>query len=467
MSLISIISLALIAASPTPPKLEREFRAAWITPVLGFDWPSPTHDVKAQKADLIRLLDEAKAEHLNAVILHVRVSGDALYPTKRAPWSAHLTGKQGVSPGYDPLAFAIKEAHARGLQLHAWFNPFRATATPLGTRLSASHVSKRHPEWMVRYGSERWINPGIPAARRYVLATIFEVVENYDVDGVHLDDYFYPYRESGAGEFNDPVSWRKYGKTAGFKDKDDWRRSNIDKFVQALYEGVHERKPWVVVGISPFGIWKSGVPSGITGLDAYSEIYADSRLWLSKGWVDYLAPQLYWPSNGAQSRFTRLLDWWHSENPKDRHIWPGLASFLAHRPSWPTGDIKNEIETARTAGSDGHVHFHLRSAIARGPFYDDVAIMPAMPWLSKAPPAALQVKTHKVVGDSVDVVVKPTKPQVRWVVVQTRTDSGWVSSVRFNKSTLRVPKGDRVVLTPLTRTGAIGPATTVNLTGRS
>ena len=454
-------------AQPTgAPAVAREFRAAWVTPVEGFDWPNPSQSATRQKAELVKLLDQASAAHLNAIILHVRVSGDALYKTKRAPWSAYLTGKQGKSPGYDPLAFAIHEAHARGLQLHAWFNPFRATPSPAHTRPAASDVVRRHPGWIVHYGSETWINPGIPAARASVLATILEVVDNYDIDGVHLDDYFYPYREDGAGDFNDPISFRKYGKAAGFKSKADWRRNNIDKFVKALYAGVHDRKPWVVVGISPFGIWKSGVPDGVTGLDAYSEIYADSRLWLREGWLDYIAPQLYWPMNGAQERFSRLLAWWQTENPKERYIWPGLAAFIAHQPSWRSDELAREIDAIRDAQGDraGHVHFHLRSALTRGPFYDDVALVPPMTWLAKSPPAA-PVLVKRVVGaDSIALHLAAMKPQVRWLVVQTRSAGKWHSAVRFAARKLNVPKAERIVVTPLSRTGALGKPLVIDAT---
>jgi uncharacterized lipoprotein YddW (UPF0748 family) len=282
------------------------------------------------------------------------------------------------------LAFAIDEAHKRGLQLHAWFNPFRANP-PRRNGTASSHVTKKHPGWIVKYGRQTWINPGIPAARASVLASIYEVVEKYDIDGVHMDDYFYPYREDGAGEFDDPLSWAKYGKKEGYTNRNDWRRDNVNKFVKALYQGVHARKPWLPVGISPFGIWKSGVPDGVTGLNAYTEIFADARLWLEKGWLDYIAPQLYWPMNGAQQRFTKLLDWWHTQNPKNRYIWPGLAPFLAHRADWPTNEIKNQIAYARAHGSNGHIHFHMGSALARGPFYDDVALPPLYPWLPPKP----------------------------------------------------------------------------------
>src|SRR3954464_14600719 len=239
-------------APTAPPAVPREFRAAWATPIWdrGFqDWPSkPNMTPAEQRAELRTMLDNAAAARLNAIVLHVRLAGDALYPTSYAPWSVFLTGQSGVgpNPAYDPLAFAVEEAHARGLQLHAWFNPFRAMLPNLVGKAALSHVTLRHPEWIRTYGSEKWIDPGDPAARQFVLETILDVVKRYDVDGIHIDDYFYPYRETRTITrrvkkrrvrekveiaFPDDKTWKKFGKPAGFTSRDDWRRANIDGFV--------------------------------------------------------------------------------------------------------------------------------------------------------------------------------------------------------------------------------------------
>src|SRR4051812_1435730 len=297
-----------------PPPVPREFRAVWATPIWdrGFqDFPSkPGMTPDQQRAEIRTMLDRSASLGLNTVIMHVRMAGDALYPTRYAPWSAFLSGKSGTGPepAYDPLAFAVEEAHARGLQLHAWFNPFRAMLPNFAGKASLSHVTRKHPEWIRTYGSQTWIDPGDPAAREYVRETILDVVKRYDVDGVHLDDYFYPYRESRVVtrrvkgkrvrsrvelDFPDDKTWKKYGRVK-FSDRDAWRRDNINDFVEALYKGVKKIKPAMIVGISPFGIWRPGNPPGISGLDAFSEIYADSRRWLREGWLDYLVPQIYW-----------------------------------------------------------------------------------------------------------------------------------------------------------------------------
>src|SRR5689334_2499172 len=290
--------VALRDSTVFPPIILREFRGAWLSPAADGDWPSRAGlSAEQQQRELITLLDRARTIGLNAVIFHVRLSGDALYATPLAPWSAKLMRTQGVSPGYDPLELVVREAHARGLQVHAWFNPFRASLDG-GIKAAPNHVTRAHASWVRRYGPQQWIDPGIPEARDFVLATIIDVVKRYDVDGVHLDDFFYPYRETrtywrrvGRGrnrhsesytkelDFPDESSWRKHGR-GKWKSRDDWRRHNIDDFIEKLYVQVHETKPWVAVGISPFGIWRPDAPPGISGLDAYREIYADSRKWL-------------------------------------------------------------------------------------------------------------------------------------------------------------------------------------------
>jgi uncharacterized lipoprotein YddW (UPF0748 family) len=381
-----------------------------------------------QRAELLGLLDQSQRLGLNAVVLHMRPAADALYPTALAPWSSYLTGRRGGSPGevhWDPLDFAVREAHARGLQLHVWFNPFRAASPDGVSSVGAERLRREHPDWLVRYGSQAWIDPGVPAARTAVLETILEVVDRYDIDAVHLDDYFYPYRvdrtvtrtvrvgkrrkrvrSTEVVPFDDGRSWARYGRPSGADDRADWRRANVSAFVEALYRGVKARKPWVLVGISPFGIWRSGYPRGVTGLDAYAEIYADSRRWLREGWVDYLAPQLYWELDGEQQRFVKLDGWWRQENPHGRHLWPGLLTMrVASRGSpWPASEIASEIDFLRrtrlnSGESMGHIHFRLGSMSPDGPLgtrlarasYAEFALPPASPWLGDAQPAPPRV----------------------------------------------------------------------------
>jgi len=472
-SVVAVIACQ-VAASRTPqaltqpPPVAREFRGVWVTPLedAGMrDWPSaPGLSPDSQRAELRALLDRAQAIGLNAILLHVRIAGDAMYPTRFAPWSAYLTGKSGQAPkpAYDPLAYAVAEAHARGMQLHAWFNPFRAVY-PGGTHgaVAASHVTRKHPSWIRHYGRQSWIDPGIPEARAMVLATIMDVVRRYDIDGVHLDDYFYPYQETHIVterlhgrrvhvrrviEFPDDASWKRYGKRRGFTSRSDWRRANIDDFVHALYDSVKHAKPAVAVGISPFGIWRPGSPPGVSGLDAYAELFADSRTWLAHGWVDYLAPQLYWPIDGAEHRFTALDAWWHAQNPLGRHVWPGLYTSLAVNGSdgWDAQEIPAQIESLRAASREandapGHVHFRMAALMQRNGaegslladgVYAEPAIPPAYPWLGATPPATPTFR--RLTAGDLDVALAPGgAASVRFWLIQARDGSGrWVSWVR-------------------------------------
>ncbi|HEY9230125.1 MAG TPA: family 10 glycosylhydrolase [Gemmatimonadaceae bacterium] len=450
-----------------PPEVPREFRAAFVTPIWdrGFrDWPSaPGLSPDSQRAELRALLDNAAAAGLNALIFHVRLAGDAMYPTSLAPWSAFLSERSGVapSPAYDPLAYAIAQAHARGLQLHAWFNPFRAMLPIFAGKASASHVTKKHPEWIRKYGTQTWIDPGEPAARKHVLEVVLDVVRRYDIDGVHIDDYFYPYRESRVVtrrvrgrrvrsrvdiQFPDERTWTRYGKGKGFASRDDWRRANIDEFVEAMYSGVKAIKPGVLVGISPFGIWRSGTPDGVRGLDAFGEIYADSRKWLSQGWLDYFAPQLYWQVGGYQDRFRALDAWWRRENVQNRHIWPALYTSHVYGgyDVWPLGEVRTQVLTLRdarngTTESPGHVHFRLGALFANdgelarslGESYRDRAIVPPFPWLGSAAPAAPIVTMVANDGPTKFSVTPGDSVAVRWWVIQTRTRDGvWTTTVR-------------------------------------
>ncbi len=416
------------------PAIARELRGAWVSPVEGGEWPSrPDMSAEAQRAELIAVLDRAVALGLNAVVLHVRTAADAMYPTQRAPWSSYLLRavRSRLAPTYDPLAFAVTEAHRRGLQLHAWFNPFRAATPDARANVGALFLGRSHPEWIVRYGSQTWIDPGYPAARRDVVDGILEVVERYDIDAVHLDDYFYPYLETttvrrrvGSGRtrrtvvshetiaFPDDRSWREYG--AGFSSRADWRRANVNELVATLYKEVKARKPWVLVGISPFGIWRPGSPRGLTGLDSYSEVYADTRRWLREGWVDYFAPQLYWQLDGEQSRFTRLDAWWRGENLLGRHLWPGLFTMrVASRGApWPVAEIPAQIRQLRgtrtgSSESEGHFHFRLAAMAPGSPLgvrltrdsYATAAVPPASPWLGAGAPGAPRVVACAATSD--------------------------------------------------------------------
>ncbi len=354
-----IFVLTVVYSALTVSAAGREFRGAWVATVHNIDWPSaPGLAAATQKAQLRAILDRAAELKLNAILLQVRPASDALYNSNQEPWSQFLTGTQGVSPGYDPLEFAIAEAHARSIELHAWINPFRA-ASNAKTNLASNHIAKKHPEWVRRFGAQLWIDPGEPEARDYVLGVIADIVRRYDVDGVHIDDYFYPYPLKGAS-FPDDTSWERFGVRSGLS-RADWRRENINNFVRSMYQTVKATKPSVRVGISPFGIWRPGVPPTIEAqLDAYGQLFADSRKWLAAGWCDYMAPQLYWSIEPAKQSFPVLLNWWRAQS-RGKPIWPGVATdrIGATRPA---REIVAQIALTRDGTTaPGHIHWSMKA----------------------------------------------------------------------------------------------------------
>jgi uncharacterized lipoprotein YddW (UPF0748 family) len=318
------------------------------------------------------LLDTLAALHANAVILQVRPAADALYPSALEPWSEVLSGTQGVAPEpfWDPLAFAIAEAHARGMQLHAWFNPYRARpASPL-SRPAATHLSRTRPDLVRAYGKQLWLDPGEEHVAAHSLAVVLDVVRRYDVDGVHLDDYFYPYPEKDAAgnvlEFPDAPSFGKYVASGGALGREDWRRWNVNRFVKRLHDEVKAAKPSVRVGISPFGIWRPGRPAQVKGFDAYEEISADARTWIQRGWVDYLAPQLYWPIDQKEQSFSALLAWWAAQGLGGSALWPGIAASRVGEEGkgWPAKEVAEQIRRTRAQpGATGHILFSARALL--------------------------------------------------------------------------------------------------------
>jgi len=362
IKLLSAGALGSTALAPRQPDTgpAREFRAAWIATVFNLDWPSkPGLPAEQQQAELRTMLDRAVQLKLNALLFQVRPAADALYRSEREPWSAVLTGKQGASPGYDPLEFAVREAHARKLELHAWFNPFRA-ATKIGDEFAANHLVRKQPGWVRPYGKLLWIDPGIPAARQFAIGTMLDVVRRYAVDGVHIDDYFYPYPVKGA-TFRDETTWGQFGESTGLNHA-DWRRDNINRFVEGLYRAIKAERSSVQVGISPFGIWRPHVPESIeAGLDSFEHLFADSKLWLERGWCDYLAPQLYWSIEPSKQSFPVLLDWWRAQSQAGRPIWPGIATERVG-PARPASEIAQQIAlTRRGTDTPGHIHWSMKA----------------------------------------------------------------------------------------------------------
>lgn len=354
-------------AAPLPQAPPREWRAAWVATVANIDWPSkPGLSAEAQQAEIRSLCDTAAGIGLNALILQVRTSADALYESTLEPWSEYLTGTQGQHPGYDPLAAWLTEAQARGLELHAWINPYRARHSTARSALAETHIG-RGRDWVKRYGDQLWMDPGEPAAADHTLAVVRDILGRYAVDGIHIDDYFYPYPVQDAAkadiDFPDEPSWQKYLAGGGSLGRADWRRYNVNSLVQRLYALVHELRPGVRLGISPFGIPKpSARPAGISGFSQYDKLYADVELWLREGWLDYLAPQLYWPRAQAGQAFEPLLQAWRASNPLGRPIHPGLftSRIDASDKSWQPEEVLAQIDSIRRLSpGSGHIHFSM------------------------------------------------------------------------------------------------------------
>lgn len=407
---VIVLLLMLITISARAGSPKREFRAAWIATVSNIDWPSrPGLPSIQQQQEFTNRLDQLKRIGCNAVFVQIRPAADAFYDSELEPWSRFLTGKQGQAPfpAYDPLSFMVEEAHKRNMELHAWFNPFRALTDSRKNPNPAKHVTRTHPDWIISYGNKSYIDPGIPEAREYVISVIMDVLRRYDVDGIHLDDYFYPYRIAGL-EFGDAGSFLKYKER--FTNKDDWRRNNVSLFVSTLYTNIKSVKRYVKFGISPFGVWRNASkdPEGSPtrgGQTCYDDLYSDVLEWLKRGWVDYVLPQLYWEHGHRAAAFEVLLPWWENHSYA-RHMYYGLGVYrMAEAKSgvWlGTGELLSQIRDIRDKAENPGVVFYSASSFDKiGPAIRDSlqqaynrfpAFPPQMPWIDSTAPAAPVLK---------------------------------------------------------------------------
>jgi len=357
LALLAVTGYAKMEAAP-----KHEFRGVWLSTVANIDWPQDKYDSEAKKqADLVDFLDTLKDAGINAVLFQVRPACDAMYDSPYEPWSYWFSGTQGKGPSadslWDPLEFAVTEAHKRGMELHAWVNPYRAVHAPdmidSSFYLHESHVFKTHPEWILKFNSVYILDPGQQAVRDYILNVFMDIVNRYDIDGLHMDDYFYPY--SGINN-EDSLTFEK--ESRGFSDIHDWRRNNINLLVQTVSDSIDEVKPWVKWGISPFGIYRPNIPAGIEGFDAWSVLYCDPLAWLEAGSVDYITPQCYWQFGGGQD-YGKLIPYWASQAKKHkRHFYPGQAMYRAGTERFPQGEIPRQIRLNRkTDGCQGSIFF--------------------------------------------------------------------------------------------------------------
>ncbi len=403
-----LVSIPCITIAQVAPQYE--FRGVWVATVDNIDWPSRKDlSVEQQKAEFIALATMHKNNGMNALIVQIRSAADAFYPSKFEPWSEFLTGQQGIAPQpyYDPLQFMIEETHKRGMEFHAWLNPYRAVFNSKNSSIANDHITKTHPKWFLTYGGKKYFNPGLPEVRQYVAAIVKDIVMRYDIDAIHMDDYFYPYRIAGK-EFPDEKTYRHSGSTL---NKEDWRRSNCDSIIRLLSKTIKSINPRVKFGISPFGVWRN-ISKDIDGSNTqagqtcYDDLYADIVLWLKKGWIDYVAPQLYWEIGNKLCDYTVLLDWWN-KHTYGKHLYIGHAVYRAGTSkAWRNKDeLPNEIKALRQYHTTQGSAFFSSKNFENNPngwsdslqlnYYATPAIIPPMPWIDSTPPSIPVIEKNK------------------------------------------------------------------------
>lgn len=420
----------------------REVRGTWVATVSRLNWPTSSN-AAAQRAELTSILDAAQRAGLNTIFFQVRPEADALYRSDLEPWSRYLTGAQGVDPGYDPLEFAIEESHRRGLELHAWLNPYRARAGNVGTS-APNHVINRIPEAVVTYGTLRWLDPGHPAAFDHTLAVIEDLLARYDLDGLHFDDYFYPYPQSGM-TFDDDATFAAHG---GGMSRADWRRDNVNRMVRAVGEAVQARRPDMRWGVSPFGIYRPGMPEGVVGLDQYATLYADPLRWMEEGWVEYIAPQLYWPTTSSGQPYRSLLAWWDEQaSASGRMLLAGNSGDGGFSLDEYRAEMNATRDTARQAtrgaiwwsvnaiesGSNG-----LASMLA-SEYYDRPAATPPLVDAEGPQPAPPLIEM-----DQGTARITTPATNIRWWAVYRKNGDDWVLDRLVSASTTSIALADGV-----------------------
>lgn len=379
-----------------------EFRAVWIATVSNIDWPSSKGlSTDQQKQEFINIITRQRQLGMNAVIVQIRPSADAFYASKYEPWSEYLTGRQGQAPSpyYDPLQFMIEETHKRGMEFHAWINPYRAQQSA-SSSIAPNHITRQHPEWFIKYGDRKYFNPGLPQVMNYLTDVVKDIITRYDVDAIHMDDYFYPYKIAGK-EFPDYQAYVLYGNGLS---KDAWRRSNCDSIVKKIHDVILDNKPLIKFGISPFGVWRNSSVDARgsntnAGQTCYDDLYADVLLWMKEGWIDYIAPQLYWEIGHHLCDYTTLLNWW-GNNSYGRQLYIGHGIYRAiERPTaaWRnTNELPDEINLLRdNASVQGSIFYSSKYLLYNPNGWDDSlrfnyyrapALIPPMNWIDTIAP---------------------------------------------------------------------------------
>jgi uncharacterized lipoprotein YddW (UPF0748 family) len=436
-----------------------EFRGVWVATVENIDWPSKRGlSNQTQKEEFIAILDKHQKNGMNAIIMQVRPSGDAFYPSTLEPWSEYLMGTQGLppSPFYDPLEFMINETHKRGMEFHAWINPYRAVFNVKKSSVAPSHISKLHPEWFLTYGDKKYFNPGLPQVWQHTNRIVRDLVSRYDIDAIHMDDYFYPYRVAGK-EFPDEKTYQENKRGLS---KEDWRRSNCDTIVKQLYASIHQIKPGVQFGISPFGIWRnkskdargSDTKGGQTN---YDDLYADILLWLEKGWVDYIAPQIYWEHGHPLANYDTIIDWW-DQNSYGKNLYIGHGIYKAGtNTAWrDKNELPYQIKRVRalknTSGSAYYSSTSFKNNInnwndsLQQNYYQKPALLPSMPWLVQYKVEAPMV--NKQTNNSYQIQVRSISSIKQYAVLESTNKQFSVAAIlmpdtkMINLNTLGIQK---------------------------
>jgi len=372
--LLFIIAFNSCAVFKPIPQPEREFRGFWVATVVNIDWPkNGTDPIEKQKADYLRILDFYDDLNFNAAIVQIRTAGDAFYDSNYAPWSRFLTGKEGKAPNTEEsiLKWMIDEAHRRGMEFHAWLNPYRATFDLKTDILSPTHDFNLHPEWMLKYGKKNYYNPGLPEVRNRMVSVIDEIVARYDIDAIHFDDYFYPYTIKDE-VFQDSLTYANHSLPN--QSLDDWRRSNMDSLIKNSFETIKARKPWVQFGVSPFGVWKNSStdPKGSdtrAGQTTYEDLYADPLLWMQEGWLDYLIPQVYWSMDLPVASHRKIVNWW-AQNSTNTNLYIGNGPYKIRNNSDKAWENKKELPdqltfARKTEAVQGNVLFSAKSLMQK------------------------------------------------------------------------------------------------------
>ena len=417
--ILSMLTVCILPGKPSHAQPKYEFRAVWVATVDNIDWPSTKYlSTDSQKAEFIKLLDMHKRNGMNAIVAQIRPATDAFYPSQYEPWSEWLTGTQGKppTPYYDPLEFMITETHARGMEFHAWLNPYRAEFNIAASSIAATHITRIHPEWFLVYGDKKYFDPGNKDVQKFVGYVVQDIVNRYQVDAIHFDDYFYPYRIAGK-EFPDTVSFRRYSNGLS---KDAWRRSNVDSIILSLSKIIKKENPFCKFGISPFGVWRNidKDPEGSNtkaGQTNYDDLYADILLWLKMKWIDYVAPQLYWEFSQKVVGFGTLIDWW-SKHSYGRQLFIGQGIYRAQETrsvAWKNPDeLPNQIKRIRQYPQvQGSIYFSSKTFASnpngwsdslRKNYYRYPALIPPMAWIDTTKPASPEVSNIQVINGTGD-----------------------------------------------------------------